>query len=185
MRKIKVLDLFSGIGGFSLAAEWVFGDRVETVAFCEIDPYCQEVLKKNYPDVEIFDDIEKLDGYKFKNIDMVVGGFPCQDISTANYKGEGINGKRSGLWSEMCRIIGEVRPKVAFVENVPNISIRGGVRVVGDLTEIGYDSEWITLGANQVGAWHKRNRFWLVSYPNGSLETDGRKCKTPKKKSSK
>ena len=160
---MKLLDLFSGIGGFSLAASWVWQDELEIAGFCEIDKYAQKVLQKNFPGVPIHEDITKLDGKDFKNIDLITGGFPCQDISVAG-KGAGIEGSRSGLWSEMHRIIGEVRPRFALIENVPMLTIRGGTRVISDLAEIGYDAEWTIMGADDVGAWHRRKRIWIVCY---------------------
>ena len=165
---MRLLDLFSGIGGFSLAAEWVWGDELEIVGFCEIEKYCQKVLQKNFPGVPIYEDITKLNGKDFKDIDLLTGGFPCQDISIAG-KGAGIEGSRSGLWFEMWRIISEIRPRFALIENVPMLTIRGGTRVISDLAEIGYDAEWQVIGADDVGAWHRRKRIWIVAYPgNGS-----------------
>ena len=154
------LDLFSGIGGFALAAKWA---GLQTIQFVELDPYCQRVLKKNFPDVPIHDDVKTLDGTQFKDIFLITGGFPCQDISIAG-KGAGIDGERSGLWTELFRIISEVRPRFALVENVPALTFRGGTRVIGDLTEIGYDCEWQIVGADDVGAPHKRKRIWIVAY---------------------
>ena len=168
------LDLFSGIGGFALAAQWI---GFKTIAFCEIDNYCQKILKKNFPDVPIYEDITKLDGTKFKNVFLITGGFPCQDISIANIKGVGIEGERSGLWSEFFRIIGEVRPKFALIENVPALTFRGGTKVNGDLTSIGYDTEWQIVGANDVGAWHRRKRIWIVAYPRCEYGEKRKLCK--------
>jgi DNA (cytosine-5)-methyltransferase 1 len=125
------------------------------------------VLNKNFPNVPIHNDIKKLDGNQFSDIFLMTGGFPCQDISIAG-KGEGIEGKRSGLWSEMCRLIGEVRPRYALIENVPMLIHRGLKRVLCDLAEIGYDAEWQTMGADEVGAWHRRKRIWIVAYPKKS-----------------
>ena len=170
---MKLLDLFSGIGGFSLAASWVWQDELEIAGFCEIDKYAQKVLQKNFPGVPIHEDITKLDGKDFKNIDLITGGFPCQDISVAG-KGAGIEGSRSGLWSEMHRIISEVRPRFALIENVPMLTIRGGTRVIADLAEIGYDAEWQIVGADDVGAWHRRKRIWICAYPRHT-ESPGRK----------
>ena len=162
---MRVLDLFSGIGGFALAGQWVWGDDHEIVGFCEIDKYCHKVLNKNFPGVPIYEDIQQLNGKDFNDIDLITGGFPCQDISVAG-KGAGIEeGTRSGLWFEMLRIISEVRPRFALIENVPMLTIRGGTRVVADLTKIGYDAEWTIIGADDVGAWHKRKRIWIVAYP--------------------
>ena len=163
---MRVLDLFSGIGGFALAGQWVWGDDHEIVGFCEIDKYCHKVLNKNFPGVPIYEDIQQLNGKDFNDIDLITGGFPCQDISVAG-KGAGIEeGTRSGLWFEMLRIISEVRPRFALIENVPMLTIRGGTRVIADLTKIGYDAEWTIIGADDVGAWHKRKRIWIVAYPN-------------------
>ena len=169
---MRMLDLFSGIGGFALAAEWVWKDELEIVGFCEIEDYAQKILKKNFPNVSIYEDITKLDGNKIKNIDLLTGGFPCQDISVAG-KGAGIEGERSGLWSEMYRIISEVRPKYALIENVPMLIHRGLERVLCDLAKIGYDAEWQIIGADDVGAWHRRKRIWIVAYPRCKLGEKG------------
>jgi DNA (cytosine-5)-methyltransferase 1 len=162
---MRMLDLFSGIGGFALAASWVWKDELDIVGFCEIEEYAQKVLQKNFPEVPIYQDVQELKGKDFKNIDLITGGFPCQDISIAG-KGAGIEGERSGLWSEMCRIISEVRPKYAIIENVPMLIHRGLERVLCDLTKIGYDCEWQIIGADDVGAWHRRKRIWIVAYSN-------------------
>tara|TARA_R100001463_G_scaffold2199_1_gene9356 strand:- start:1034 stop:2011 length:978 start_codon:yes stop_codon:yes gene_type:complete len=168
---MRVLDLFSGIGGFALAGQWVWGDNYEIMGFCEIDKYCHKVLNKNFTGVPIYDDIQKLNGKDFKNIDLITGGFPCQDLSVAG-QGKGLIDEetgektRSGLWFEMLRIISEVRPRFALIENVPMLTIRGGTRVIADLTKIGYDAEWTIIGADDVGAWHKRKRIWIVAYPS-------------------
>ncbi len=121
---MRHLDLFSGIGGFALAASWVWGADHEIVAFCEIDKYCRRVLGKHWPGVPIIEDIRNVTGSEFEAIDLLTGGFPCQDLSCAG-KMEGIEGERSGLWSELHRIIGEIRPKYALIENVTNL-LRGG-----------------------------------------------------------
>ena len=171
---MKHLDLFSGIGGFALAARWA---GFETIGFCEIDKYCQKVLKKNFPDVPIYEDVTKLNGNRFKDIYLITGGFPCQDISVSNTKGKGINGERSGLWSELHRIISEVRPKYALIENVPALTVRGGTKVIADLTSIGYDTEWQIVGADDVGAWHRRKRIWIVAYPRCEYGEKRELCK--------
>ena len=158
-----MLDLFSGIGGFALAAQWCWGDELDLVGFCEIDKYAQKVLNKNFPGVTIYNDITRLDGEDFNDIDLITGGFPCQDISQAG-KGAGIDGERSGLWTEMHRIISEVRPRFALIENVPMLIHRGIDRVLCDLTQIGYDCEWQIIGADEVGAWHRRKRIWICAY---------------------
>jgi DNA-cytosine methyltransferase len=163
-----MLDLFSGIGGFALAAETVWRDELDLVAFCEIDPYCHKVLNKNFPQVPIHEDIKILDGTAFKDIDLLTGGFPCQDISVAG-RGEGLSGDRSYLWFEMLRIIRDVRPRYALVENVPMLTSRGGTRVLADLAEIGYNAEWTIISARDVGARHLRKRIWIVAYPDSEL----------------
>ena len=173
---MRMLDLFSGIGGFALAAEWRWGDELEIAGFCEIEKYAQKVLKKNFPGVPIYEDITKLKGDQFENIDLITGGFPCQDISIAG-KGKGLIDEetgertRSGLWSEMHRIISEVRPRYAIIENVPMLIHRGFERVLCDLTSSGFDCEWQIIGADEVGAWHRRKRIWIVAYPNEAKET--------------
>jgi len=164
-KPIRMLDLFSGIGGFSLAAQRVFGDDLEIVGFCEREPFCQKVLQKNFTGVPIHNDITELDGSEFEDIDLLTGGFPCQDISVAG-TGKGIvDGKRSSLWFEMQRIISRVRPKFAVIENVPALTYRGGVEVIRSLAESGYDAEWQIISAKQVGARHLRKRIWIVAYP--------------------
>jgi DNA (cytosine-5)-methyltransferase 1 len=157
------LDLFSGIGGFKLASDWVWGKESNCVGFVEIDPFCQKVLNKHWPEVTVYDDITGF-SYSGPQVDLITGGFPCQDISIAG-KGVGIEGERSGLWSEFKRIISECRPKFALIENVPILTHRGLDRVLCDLAEIGYDAEWQCISAAEVGAWHKRERIWIVAYP--------------------
>ena len=165
---MRVLDLFSGIGGFSLGLERA---GMETVAFCECEPYAQKVLKKHWPDVPLFEDVRALDGNQFRgSVDVICGGFPCQDISTAG-KQEGINeDTRSGLWSECARLLGEVRPKYAIFENVTNLlnGQRGAwfKRVLWDISQVGYDAEWHCIPASSVGAAHQRDRVWIIAYPN-------------------
>ena len=162
---MQVLDLFSGIGGFSLGLERA---GMKTVAFCEIDKKARQVLRKHWPDVPIFEDVTKLTGEVLRergiSVDVICGGFPCQDISVAG-KGAGIEGERSGLWSEFARLISELRPQYAIVENVSALLNRGLDRVLGDLSEIGYDAEWNCIPASAVGAPHRRDRIWIVAYP--------------------
>jgi DNA (cytosine-5)-methyltransferase 1 len=162
---VNVLDLFSGIGGFSLGLERA---GMRTVAFCEIEPFCRAVLKKHWPHVPCYEDVRELTADRLAtdgiSIDVICGGFPCQDISQAG-KGAGIEGERSGLWSEYARIIGEVRPRYVIVENVAALLGRGIERVLGDLAALGYDAEWHCIPAAAVGAPHRRDRFWAVAYP--------------------
>jgi DNA (cytosine-5)-methyltransferase 1 len=203
---MNVLDLFSGIGGFSLGLERA---GMRTVAFCEIEPYCRAVLAKHWPGVPVFGDVRALTAASLaealadaqcserwpyhpscgsverlgclssqeesaswvgssSQIDVICGGFPCQDISFAG-KGAGIGGSRSGLWSEFARIIGEIRPRYAIVENVSALLGRGLERVLGDLAALGYDAEWHCIPASYIGASHRRDRIWIVAYPAGDV----------------
>lgn len=185
---MKVLDLFSGIGGFSLAFDQC---GMETVAFCEIDEDAQEVLERHWPRVEIFTDVSQVSYNKFEfllqtqdgeilrsvedkvNIDVICGGFPCQDISVAG-KQKGLideEGKttRSGLWVEYKRLIQEIKPRWVVIENVRNLLSNGASTVFKDLCEIGYDAEWEVISARDVGACHLRERLWIVAYPNREL----------------
>lgn len=161
MKKLRVLDLFSGIGGFSLGLERTGG--FETVAFCEINPFCQAVLEKNFPGVEIHTDVTRL---KFrKNVGLVTAGFPCQDASLAG-DGAGITGERTGLFWYIIRTLCMVgRPK-ALLENVAALLDRGMGVVLGALASFGYDAEWHCVPASYVGAWHRRDRVWIFANPN-------------------
>jgi len=209
---LNVLDLFSGICGFSLGLERTGGFR--TVAFCECEPYAQRVLRKHWPDVPIYDDVRTVTAARLaadgihnpdgavahaerperrekrqarrtargdllpqweegavragsgSQIDCITAGFPCQDISYAG-KGAGIDGERSGLWREVARLAGEIRPQYLILENVPALLTRGLGRVLGDLAAIGYDAEWHCIPASCIGAPHRRDRWWCVAYPDG------------------
>ena len=175
MEKMKVLSLFAGIGGFDLGLERTGG--FETVAFCEIDPFCQEVLAKHWPNVPCFSDVRELRGEQVGDIDVICGGFPCQDLSTAGKQAGMDEGTRSGLWSEIVRLAGELRPSFIIVENVAAL-LRGPSeqpgrwfgRVLGDLAECGYDAEWHCIPASYIGACHHRDRAWIVAYPKGLAE---------------
>jgi DNA (cytosine-5)-methyltransferase 1 len=163
---LRVLDLFSGIGGFSLGLERA---GMRTIAFCEIDPFCRRVLAKHWPDVPIYDDVRTLSATRLAadgiGVDVICGGFPCQDISTAG-SGAGLAGERSGLWREYARLVGEVRPAYVIVENVSALLGRGLGDVLGDLASIGYDAEWDCIPAAAVGAPHPRDRIWIVAHPH-------------------
>lgn len=159
---MRVLDLFAGIGGFSLAAHWM---GWETVAFVEREPFCQKVLAKNFPGVPIYDDVRTYNGDEH-SADIVCGGFPCQDVSTAG-AGVGIEGERSSLYRELLRIVRVLRPQFVVMENVAVLLGRGLGRVLGDLSEIGYDAEWRVFSACELGFPHSRERVFLVAYPCG------------------
>ncbi|MET0668279.1 MAG: DNA cytosine methyltransferase [Methyloceanibacter sp.] len=163
---MRVLDLFSGIGGFSLGLERTGGFR--TVAFCEIDERKQHVLRRHWPETPIFPDVEALRGDHIEGgADVICGGFPCQDVSLAGQRA-GLAGKRSGLWREFARLIGELRPRFVIVENVPGLLVRGMDRVLSDLADGGYDAEWDCIPAAAVGAPHLRARVWILAYPSCS-----------------
>jgi DNA (cytosine-5)-methyltransferase 1 len=159
---MNLIDCFSGIGGFSLAARWVGG--FTTVQFVEIDPYCQQVLRKHWPDVPIHDDIATFCP-KQGAADVVVGGFPCQDISIAGKQAGIQESTRSGLFYQLMRVIRLVRPKFIVLENVAAILGNGLDTVLGELAAAGYDCEWSCIPASAVGACHQRDRWWAVAYP--------------------
>ena len=162
------LALFAGAGGGILGGH-LLGWR--TVCAVEWEAYPASVLvarqnDKILPPFPIWDDVQTFDGKPWRGIvDVVSGGFPCQDISAAG-GGAGITGERSSMWKHMARIIGEVRPRYAFVENSPMLTTRGLGTVLRDLATMGYDAEWCVLGANDVGANHKRDRIWILAYTN-------------------
>ena len=163
---LKLLDTFAGIGGFSYAAEKLVGG-FQTVQFIEIDPYCQQVLNKNFPNIPIHDDITT---YRAKphSADIITGGFPCQSISQAGNR-EGITEtSRSGLWFQLIRTIRMVRPKYFILENVSAILNNGLDIVLGDIFEAGYDAEWCCIPSSFVGACHQRDRWWLVGFTSNS-----------------
>jgi DNA (cytosine-5)-methyltransferase 1 len=165
---MRVLDLFSGIGGFSLGLERA---GMQTVAFCESEPFARKVLAKHWPEIPIYDDVRSLTAERLVcdgvSAEIICGGFPCQGISTAGQH-KGLGDDRSGLWSEFARLIGEVRPRYAIVENVGTLTRNGLGRVLGDLAEIGFDAEWDRIPASAVGAPHRRDRTWIVAYPQGA-----------------
>ncbi len=168
MMKLRVLDLFSGIGGFSLGLERT--NRFETVAFCEIDPFCQKVLKKHWPEVPILEDVRKIDANGLGRIDVVTGGYPCQPFSTA--------GKRQGdqddrhLWPAMFEVIKAVRPAWVIGENVAGHVSMGLDNVLSDLEGEGYTCRPYIIPACAVDAKHRRDRVWIVAH--SSRCDDGR-----------
>ncbi|AZB50543.1 DNA-cytosine methyltransferase [Synechococcus phage S-H1] len=163
---LRLLDTFSGIGGFSYAAERIVGG-FETVAFVERELYCQRILGKHWPNVPIHDDITTFNPEPY-SADVVCGGFPCQDISLAGKQAGIKEGTRSGLFYELMRVVRLVRPQYVVLENVSAILANGLDTVLGTLAEAGFDAEWACIPASAVGACHQRDRWWLVAYPKGS-----------------
>jgi DNA (cytosine-5)-methyltransferase 1 len=165
---MRALSLFSGIGGIDLALE----DYATTVGYVEINKYAQSVLLSRMVDgsintAPIHRDITRLDGRKLRgHVELIFGGFPCQDISVAG-NGAGLDGKRSGLFFEICRLIKEIKPVFIFLENVPAIRTRGLDVVLKELTALGYDCRWTVVSASSVGACHKRDRWFLLAHANG------------------
>lgn len=162
---MRVLDLFSGLGGFSLGLTRA---GHSTVAFCERDPYCRAVLAERFPGVHCYDDIRTLSAERLAQDgispppELLCGGWPCQDISLAGL-GAGLAGERSGLWSEFARLIGELRPRYALMENVAALLARGLGEVLADLAALGYDAEWHCIPAAALGAPHRRDRIWIIA----------------------
>jgi DNA (cytosine-5)-methyltransferase 1 len=170
-----MIDTFSGIGGFSLAARWLGG--IETVQFVEREPYCRHILAKHWPDVPIHDDICTFNPAP-GSADIVCGGFPCQDISTAGKQAGIKEGTRSGLFYELMRVVRVVRPRYVVLENVAAITSNGLDTVLGTLAEAGFDAEWACIPAADVGACHRRDRWWCVAHAthllgNGSTARHG------------
>ena len=166
--ELSVLDLFSGIGGFSLGLEAT--GKFKTIGFCEKDKFCQKVLQKHWPDTPIYEDIKKLDGTKIK-ADVITGGFPCQSISIAG-KQKGKNDDRF-LFPEMLRVIKETQARWIIGENVQNLlNISNGEILQGihnDLESIGYEVQTFSISASSQGAWHKRQRIWIIANTNTRL----------------
>jgi len=172
---LKLLDLFSGIGGFSYAAEKIVGGY-KTTQFVEIDPYCQSVLRKNFPNTPIHDDIKTFSA-KQGQFDVFTIGFPCQDLSVAGRQ-KGINEEtRSGLFYESIRLLREVRPRFALFENVRNLlSHEKGQtfqEVLFQIAKAGYDAEWSVISAKDLGACHLRERIWILAYPQSQSSNVG------------
>lgn len=161
---MNVGSLFSGIGGIELGFE---REGFKTAWFVEKDEFCQAVLKKHWPNTPVYGDITTIDFTKLEPVEILTGGFPCQDISNAGAK-KGITGERSGLWKEYVRAIGEIRPKYAFVENVSALTYRGLLTVLADLATLGYDADGHCLPASALGAPHRRDRIYILAYANNS-----------------
>ena len=165
MQRLRTMHLFAGAGG-GLLADLLLGHQ--PVCAVEWDGYCQQVLSARQKDgllpwFPIFGDVQQFDGKPWRGIvDVVSGGFPCQDISAAG-KGAGIEGKRSGMWKHMARIIEEVQPAYAYIENSPMLRTRGLGVVLQDIAKMGFDAEWGIVSAADVGAPHRRDRIWILA----------------------
>lgn len=168
MTCLRVLDLFSGVGGFSLGLERTGGFR--TVAFCEIAEFQRRILSKHWPEVPIYHDIRTLTADILQRdgiaVDVICAGFPCQDVSIAG-RGAGIDGSRTGLWRQVVRLAQELAPRFVILENVSRIRSRGLERLLSALDAIGYDAEWHCIPAAYIGAPHRRDRLWLIAYRQG------------------
>jgi DNA (cytosine-5)-methyltransferase 1 len=164
---LRMIDTFSGIGGFSLAARWLGG--IDTVQFVEREPYCRHILRKHWPDVPIHDDICTFNPAP-GSADIVCGGFPCQDISMAGKQAGIKEGTRSGLFYELIRVVRLVGPRFVVLENVAAITSNGLDTVLGTLAEAGFDAEWACIPAADVGACHRRDRWWCVAYANSGRQ---------------
>lgn len=166
-------SLFSGIGGLDLGLE-----RAGMICRwqVEIDPFCLRLLEKRWPKVKRYEDIRSIKHETLERVDLIAGGFPCQDVSHAGPR-IGIDGPRSGLWREFDRIICYLRPRLVLVENVTGLLDRGIERVLGDLAEIGYDAEWDCISACAFGAPHPRERVFVLAYPKGERQGQLRRLK--------
>jgi DNA (cytosine-5)-methyltransferase 1 len=173
--KLRVLDLFSGIGGFSLGLERTGG--FDTVAFCEINPERRADLAVNWPDVPCFDDVRTIEAATLGQVDVITGGFPCQDISTAGKKA-GIHGERTGLFSEIIRLARDLRPAFIILENSADLLVgeRGAWagHVFGELASLGLDAEWHVIPAAGLGAPHERERVYIIASDPSSPLVRGR-----------
>lgn len=172
MNTYTIGSLFSGIGGIELGLERTGRFRTEWQA--EVDPFCRKVLRKNWSKCKIYEDVKDVRiENEVKRVDVVCGGFPCQDLSVAREcsgkgGGEGLDGSKSGLYSEFIRVIRELSPTGFVIENVPTLVNRGLYRILGEVAEIGYDAEWHIVSAQSVGAPHLRKRLFIMGYANSS-----------------
>lgn len=176
MNKIRVLDLFSGAGGFSLGLERT--GHFATAAFCEIEPYARKVLAKHWPGVPQYDDVATADFAALGPVDLVTAGFPCQDISFAG-KGAGLAGERSGLFWHIIRTASLVGRPQLLLENVAGLLNRGMGEILGALAAFGYDSTWHCIPASAVGAPHRRDRVWIVADPERDEQPRQEPCVGP------
>lgn len=167
---MRIGSLFSGIGGLELGLEWAGVGH--TVWQVEREPFCQRVLAKHWPDAQRFDDVTKVGAHNLPPVEVICGGFPCQDISYAG-KGAGLAGERSGLWFEFARIVRELRPRFVVVENVSALLSRGLDAVLGTLASLGYDAEWSCVRASDVGARHRRERVFVIAWRVDDADSRG------------
>lgn len=160
---LKVGSLFSGAGLCDLGLQWA---GFEHQWFCEIDPFCRSILARHWPDTPLYNDVTALKGSELPPVDVLCGGFPCQDVSSGGLRAGIRQGTRSGLWLEYARLIGEIRPKYVIIENVRGLLSLGIDLVLGDLAALRYDAEWEILPAAALGAPHHRERVFIVAYPH-------------------
>jgi len=163
---MKFGSLFAGIGGFDLGLERAGMTCLWQV---EIDDYATKVLERHWPNVKRFRDVREIKEGDLEPVDLICGGFPCQDISTASKTRAGIRGERSSLWGEFARVVGMLRPRYVVIENVPAIRGRGLTLVLQDIAALGYDAEWHCVPASAIGAPHQRDRIWIIAYPAGTF----------------
>jgi DNA (cytosine-5)-methyltransferase 1 len=161
---LTIGSLFSGIGGLELGLEWAGLGPVKWQV--EYENHAQRILEKHWPNVKRHKDVRKCSKSNLEYVDLICGGFPCQDISSAGRKAGIKDGTRSGLWFEMFRIIRELQPKYALIENVADLAIRGLDIVLADIASIGYDAEWQIVSACSLGAAHTRERMFIIAYPH-------------------
>jgi DNA (cytosine-5)-methyltransferase 1 len=186
---LAIGSLFSGIGGLDLGLECALRDEgfdVSTIWQCEQDAWCRGILARHWPDALRYDDVRNV-GTDAARVDILCGGFPCQDVSYAG-KGAGLAGERSGLWFQFARIVRDLRPRIVVVENVAALASRGLDTVLGSLSEAGYDAVWFDVRASDVGAPHGRERLFVVAWlvadtneaaspqPNGKTTQAGRRA---------
>ena len=181
---MRVLDLFSGIGGFAYAGHLLGG--FTTIDFVELDSYCQQVLRKNFPNVPIHDDINTFDtSFRFGDYDLITAGFPCQDLSSAGKQAGLGEGTRSGLFYRVMQIARQVRPKYILLENVANtISHANGQsfqQILYEIAKSGYNAEWGIVSARDVGGCHLRKRIWIIAYANDPRYYRTSKCQADSK----
>lgn len=169
MMRVTIGSLFSGVGGLELGLECALRDGgfdVETAWQCEQDEWCRGILARHWPSAVRYDDVRGVGASNAPRVDVLCGGFPCQDVSYAG-KGAGLAGERSGLWYEFARIVRELRPRIVVVENVAALASRGLDTVLGDLSDAGYDAVWLDVRASDVGAPHRRERLFIVAWNVG------------------